>query len=286
MSAYAAPDERSNCHSFLPYGQIFGYFSLPRNRIFCVLNDGSTVVYKTDGYGGRVFGSGGPDRVVVFGESQALGMDSNELPLVYRQLHATNAVLYATPNSGPLQNLARVKHGAFQKARRYVVIFNFGFDVFRLLPGWDSRKVNSQSIYEAEDLIESPRLFALKSLWRGLWGEAVGLSGDNNAEMKAYFLRKKPKIEKALAIYLERILPEFTQQLGADSSTTLLVYPPYWDPQLKEPEIAAVYTQFVGDLRKKPGVEVRVVEFPRYFDAASMLRGDKRHFVWSTPLKN
>jgi len=284
-AAYGASSLLESCHSFLPYGHLFGYLSLPRQQSFCVRSGNASILYNTDENGGRIFGPLGADSVVVFGESQALGMDSNELPRVYQQMNANSAVVYATPNSGPLETLARVKRAAFRKADRFVVVFNFGFDVFRLLPRWDARKLNSLSIFEAEEMVESPRLFALKSLWRALRGEAVALAGDNSVEMRVYFLNHRNSIEKGLEVYLDRILPELVQALNAEGAVDLLVYPPYWDPKLNDVQVATVFRRFVSALQRKSGIELRVVDFRGRFDPATMLRGDKRHFASTIPLE-
>lgn len=266
----------ATCHAFLPYGWNQEVLSLPRSETFCVYVDTQEIHYSTDEFGGRVLGKLGP-RAVVFGESQALAMDSNLISPIFFQDGFDSVVLYATPNSGPLEILARVRSRRYNSADDYYFVFNFGFDLFRLA-GWNPRQHVSSQLADVEKLLSYPRLLGIWSLLRGATGEAVGLSGDNSREMLER-VRKRPSIYRdALSLYANRFLPNILDTVEPiQSRKTLLIYPPYWDPDYADRDVRALRDHLAIQLTHLKGVQILWVKV-RSTDHASVLTGDRRHF--------
>ena len=64
------------CLSFLPYGFNESYVHLPQSAFFCVKEGELSYNYQTDNYGGRLlYSNSSHNKIQVFGDSQVLGLD-------------------------------------------------------------------------------------------------------------------------------------------------------------------------------------------------------------------
>lgn len=210
------------------YGHYQGYMSLPRNSSFCVnTTPVETIFYSTDSFGGRILSSNHSQqpKTVIFGESQALAMDSNSAPSIYVQLGIEEAIIYAAPNNGPYESYRRIFQGHYQKSEKNLMVINLGFDLFRLGSDWNPKQFNSTPLEQSEELISSPRLTSILNIWRGLNGEAVGFSGDDRDRKLMLFKANKQGIFQNLRIYLKEFHSLKLPRLG---QLRTLFLAPYW----------------------------------------------------------
>jgi hypothetical protein len=90
----------------LPYGFNEYYVHLPQSASFCVKQGKLINKYQTDNFGGRLlYGEPSNNKIQVFGDSQVLGLDvenidQHYLNTIYKK---DNFVIYAAPNNGPYE---------------------------------------------------------------------------------------------------------------------------------------------------------------------------------------
>lgn len=257
------------------YGHYQGYMSLPRDSTYCVnLGPSETIFYNTDSFGGRILSPAysRKPKTVIFGESQALAMDSNNMPNIYLQLGIDEAIIYAAPNNGPYESFRRIAQGHYQKSEKYLILINLGFDLFRLDSGWDPKQFNSTPLERSEGLISSPRLSTFLSFWRAINGEAVGFSGDDRDKKMAIFKSNERRIFKNLGAYLENFHPQSSLQLH--QLQTLFVAP-YW---LNDPHEIHRLKNFISTSLCSTGNQSHEWLFAEIGFSPTHMTRDERHF--------
>ena len=256
--------------------------SLPRSTSHCVSSASwKTVNYDTDSWGGRIISNGSkstPDSVI-FGESQALGMDTNELPRLYKQLEVESVILYAAPNNGPYESYRRISLGNYHKNLHYMMVINLGFDLFRLGNDWDPTRNNSTSLEQVEKWIESPRWVTFNNLWRSLKGEAVGLSGDDRAFKLNLFQQHRVEIMQNLETYLSEFHPKTVTRLGQLKTVVIM---PYWMSDTIERKNLEVLISRSACKNSAPS-STWILAQKTYTD--EVITQDKRHYKSVTPFE-
>jgi hypothetical protein len=253
--------------------------SLPRAISHCVSNLSlNSINYVTDQWGGRIISNGSHSfpASVIFGESQALGMDTNELPRLYKQFDVESVVIYAAPNNGPYESYRRIALGNYQKNHYYMMVLNLGFDLFRLGNDWDPTRNNSISLEQVEKWIESPRWVTFNNFLRSFKGEAVGLSGDDRKFKLNLYNQHRVEILQNLETYLSEFHPKTIARLGQLETIVIM---PYWmsDPMERKTLEAVIYR---SACKKLTSSSTWTLAQKNYADNA--VTKDKRHYKSET----
>lgn len=262
------------CLPTIPYGHFSGYLSLPRSSSFCVQKGLEDILYETDPYGGRVIGTG-QSSTNIFGESQALVIDSHKLPRLYQELGIEKAHIYATPNNGPYEWLRRLAQGYYETSERHLYVFNLGFDIFRLGANWSPKDLAGTELSTVETLIDWPRLLSVRLLWGQYKLRRLALEGDDRSYKLNLFLSDRPGYENKLRSWANAAGPI----LGGKTSKTrsqLIVITPYW-LDLDKPSEAQIAHQLSSIVVCNLGSEVPVTEISFRYEAANVTT-DGRHF--------
>lgn len=184
------------------------------------------MTYKTDAHGGRILGVG-RIRTNIFGESQALAMDSDALPLVYQELGVENAIIYATPNNGPYEWLRRLAQGNYRATDHHLYVINLGFDIFRLGPEWSAKNLAGISLTSVEKSIDWPRFLSLRLMLSQYRLRRLSLAGDDRDEKLALFLSNSSAYERNLRSWAGVAAPILAGE-RPEVRKQLLVISPYW----------------------------------------------------------
>lgn len=262
------------CLPTIPYGYFSKYLSLPRTSSFCVQKGLKSVPYKTDSHGGRVLGVG-QSRTNIFGESQALVIDSQVLPSLYRKLGIEKAHIYATPNNGPYEWLRRLVQGNYEPAEDHLYVVNLGFDIFRLGPDWSVKDLAGTELATVERFIGWPRLLSLNLMWGQYKLRRLTLTGDDRADKLKRFLDDSHGYEKKLlswATLAGPILDGKTPQ----SKSQLLVITPYWLDPSKQAE-DRIAKQLLQTVTCGLGEKIPVLGVSFVYDGPNVTE-DGRHF--------
>lgn len=218
----------SACLASIPYGLNDRILSLPRSSIFCTYANGQPIQFITDEHGGRLIGQQDGLVVNIFGESQALVIDSDQLPLFYKDLGLTGARVYATPNNGPYETLRRLTKGLYHPSERHVFVINLGFDVFRLGPQWNPEQLVSIPILTIENLINWPRLLTLRMVIGQVELRRTTLDGDDRSYKQSLYLKSK-------SIYMQQIdqWAQSAKRIWASrgfnhTNSSIILIAPYW----------------------------------------------------------
>jgi hypothetical protein len=262
------------CLPTIPYGYFSGYLSLPRSSSFCVQKGLKNIAYETDPYGGRVIGSG-KLRTNVFGESQALVIDSKELPILYQKLGINKAHIYATPNNGPYEWLRRLAQGNYVAAESHLYVVNLGFDIFRLGSNWSAKDLAGTELTTVEKFINWPRLLSLRLMWGQYQLRRFALDGDDRAYKLQLFLSDSPGYEEKLRVWAETARPILAER-ASDSNAHLIVVTPYWI-EAADPSQTGIARRLLRIVTCSLGSAVKVTGVSFRYDPTSVTE-DGRHF--------
>jgi len=217
------------CLSFLPYGFNESYVHLPQSSSFCFKQGKTKYTYKTDNYGGRLlYGEGLNDKIQVFGDSQVLGLDVENIQQHY--LHNfyknSNFIIYAAPNNGPYEVINFLSQNKKILKKKIIVTFNLSTDIYRIFNYWNPENFVALKDYELDEILENPfkyRLIVFKNL---LLNKNFTLSRFDNKKMQDLFLNSdQDELYKNLNKYFGE-LNKIANKL--DIEIDFIVTHPYW----------------------------------------------------------
>jgi hypothetical protein len=144
--------------------------------------------FKSDKNGARIL-SEFPEASskIYFGDSQLLGLDVNaEDHYFYSEVKSIS--LHATPNNGPYEALELVKERELPPQNIHIA-FNFGRDIFRILPTWDPSKYVLFSEAQLDRVTNSNFAYNLVMMKKFFQGK-VTFKPPNNKGVRNRFLSK------------------------------------------------------------------------------------------------
>ena len=213
----------------MPYGFNESYVHLPQSSSFCFKQGKTKYTYKTDNYGGRLlYGEGLNDKIQVFGDSQVLGLDVENIQQHY--LHNfyknSNFIIYAAPNNGPYEVINFLSQNKKILKKKIIVTFNLSTDIYRIFNYWNPENFVALKDYELDEILENPfkyRLIVFKNL---LLNKNFTLSRFDNKKMQDLFLNSdQDELYKNLNKYFGE-LNKIANKL--DIEIDFIVTHPYW----------------------------------------------------------
>jgi len=218
-----------NCLSFLPYGFNESYVHLPQSASFCVKQGKILNKYQTDNYGGRLlYGEVLNNKIQVFGDSQVLGLDVENIEQHYLSTlyKNNNFIIYAAPNNGPYEviNFLNTNKKILQK--KIIVTFNFSNDLYRVSDYWKPKNFVALKDYELDEILEHPFKYRLIVFKNFLLNKNFTLSRYDNKKMQNVFLNiDHNKFQSNLIKYFDE-LNDTANKL--DVEIDFIVTHPYW----------------------------------------------------------
>ena len=218
-----------NCLSFLPYGFNDSYVHLPQSSSFCFKQGKTKYTYQTDHYGGRLlYGEGLNDKIQVFGDSQVLGLDVENIQQHY--LHnfykKSNFIIYAAPNNGPYEVINFLSQNKKILQKKIIVTFNLSTDIYRIFNYWNPENFVALKDYELDEILENPfkyRLIVFKNL---LMNKNFTLSRFDNKKMQDLFLNSD---QEAFYNNLSKYFDELNKIANRlDIEIDFIITHPYW----------------------------------------------------------
>lgn len=218
----------SECLASIPYGLNDRILSLPRSSTFCTFSNGKPIQFMTDEHGGRLIGKQDGLVVNIFGESQALVIDSDQPPLFYKDFGLTGARVYATPNNGPYETLRRLIKEQYRPSESHLFVINLGFDIFRLGPQWNPEQLVNIPLQTIENLTNWPRLLSLRMAIGQVELRRTTLAGDDRSYKQALY-------QKSKRVYLQEIdqWAQSAKRIWASkgfnkNNSSIIIIAPYW----------------------------------------------------------
>lgn len=218
----------STCVGSIPYGLNEDILSLPRSSKFCVYEGGESIFFETDEFGGRLLGEPLKSPVNIFGESQALVIDSDRIPLIYDSFGIERARIYATPNNGPYEWLTRLVRRQYTPSDETFFVINLSFDIFRLNSSWKPKNLIGIDISAIEDLMNWPRMLTVRLTLSQLKLRRSTLSGDDRNIKKDLFLSNRDQYLADLQRWFNLAKSTLSNHAIDSKNTMLLVILPYW----------------------------------------------------------
>ena len=218
----------SDCLANIPYGLNDKILSLPRSSTFCTFANGRPIQFITDEHGGRLIGKQDGLVVNIFGESQALVIDSDQPPLFYKDLGFTGARVYATPNNGPYETLRRLTKKQYQPSERHLFVINLGFDVFRLGAQWNPEQLVNIPLQTIENMINWPRLLSLRMTIGQAELRRTTLAGDDRSYKQALYLKSKPIYLQQIDQWAQSAKRIWASQGFNHTNSSIIIVAPYW----------------------------------------------------------
>ena len=217
------------CLSFLPYGFNDSYVHLPQSSSFCYKQGKTKYTYQTDNYGGRLlYGEALNDQIQVFGDSQVIGLDVENIEQHYLNAlyKKNNFVIYAAPNNGPYEVINFLNQNKKILQKKIIVTFNFATDLFRILDYWDPKNFVALKDYELDEILEHPFKYKLIIFKNLLVNKNFTLSKYDNKKMQNVFLNSdQDELYKNLNKYFDE-LNKIANRL--DIEIDFIVTHPYW----------------------------------------------------------
>ena len=213
----------------MPYGFNGYYVHLPQSAYFCVKQGKSINKYQTDNFGGRLlYGEPSNNKIQVFGDSQVLGLDIENVEQHYLNslYKKNNLIIYAAPNNGPYEVINFLNRNKKILQKKIIVTFNFSTDLYRVLDYHDPRNFVALKDYELNEILEHPfkyRLIIFKNL---LFNKNFTLSRYDNKKMQNLFLNSdQDTLYNKLVQYFDE-LDDTANKL--DVEIDFIVTHPYW----------------------------------------------------------
>ena len=213
----------------MPYGFNDSYVHLPQSSAFCFKQGKTKYIYKTDNYGGRLlYGEALNDKIQVFGDSQVIGLDVENIQQHY--LHnlykKSNFVIYAAPNNGPYEVINFLNQNKEILQKKIIVTFNFATDLYRILDYWDPKNFVALKDYELDEILENPFKYKLIIFKNLLVNKNFTLSRYDNKKMQnVFFNSDQDELYKNLNKYFGE-LNKIANKL--DIEIDFIVTHPYW----------------------------------------------------------
>ena len=222
----------SKCLPYFLYGYNQSFVHFPNSAAFCIQTKDGKIHVRTDMLGGRVIEANPSSKSekLFFGESQLLGFDITGRPGSHdlnKKFPGKKLIFYGAPNNGPFESLNYIEYVLGKKNSTEITIgFNFGADIFRLLPAWSPEDFVPLKSKELDYYLEHRFLYEVKI--------AIGLIGGK------FFTSKRPStiqlrklfkdinldaLDKRIDMYFSK-LKDLTAQRSL--TTNMIIYPPYW----------------------------------------------------------
>jgi hypothetical protein len=226
--AVLASSHASTCVGSIPYGIHEGLLTLPRSSKFCVYEGGKSVFYETDEFGGRLLGDASKTPINIFGESQALVIDSDGIPSIYTSFGIDRARIYATPNNGPYEWLSRLVKRQYSESGQNFFIINLGFDIFRLNSSWIPKDLVDVEIEDIENLMNWPRLLTARLALSQFKLRRSTLAGDDRKAKKDLFQSNRDQYLADLQRWFDLARTIFSNHAFSSKNAMFLIVLPYW----------------------------------------------------------
>ena len=221
--------DAKSCLSFLPYGFNESYVHLAQSASFCVKQGKTIIKYQTDNYGGRLLSDETVnDKIQVFGDSQVLGLDVENIEQHYLNTlyKKNNFVIYAAPNNGPYEVINFLNKNKKILQKKIIVTFSFSTDLYRILNYWNPENFVALKDYDLDEILENPfkyRLIVFKNL---LLNKNFTLSRYDNKKMQNLFLNSDHyELQNNLIKYFDKLNKTANK---IDVEIDFIVTHPYW----------------------------------------------------------
>jgi len=297
----SSANSNEQCLAFLPYGYNDFFVHLPRNKNFCVKTPDGNVSYNTNGDGARfIKGRISSQAIYAFGESQLLEIfpvNSEPHHLLSNIYGDRDILIHGAPNNGPNETLNFIKYIMFEKKNRpqnIVIGFNLGFDYFRIIPGWKTRKMVPYKSTQIPFMFNSPKLFELLHLSKLVFSNKIKVVNAEKDVKKArlYFKRRKADI---IAYFNDWLVSLEKIKIKNNLEIDLVMYQPYWAYSLEDDykklsldksleadtlEIFCKAIKINSNLFKN----IFYFDFNRELKKENLFTYDYRHFKYREPL--
>ena len=277
------------CLSFLPYGYNEFFVHLPKIEQFCVSSPDGRTYYKTDNRGARIID--GEDKkfpVHAFGESQLLEIspDTRGQGHALRSLYPNKTlVIHGAPNNGPFETVEFLKYVLRNTSPKQTVIgFNFGTDVFRIIPGWKTKNHVSLASDELATVMSFPFWYELKIAIGVLKGKFFTAKKPNLERTKNYYISQKNIIRRKFKAFINQLNKAVK---SANTKIDFIFFPPYWmysqnnNKSYFEESIGTEFYDFVCDgniLDPLHVTQTYIATFPKTLPTDKLFTYDRRHF--------
>jgi hypothetical protein len=281
------------CLSFLPYGYNDFFVHLPRSEQFCVSSPDGETTYWTDDRGARIID--GEDKeapVYAFGESQLLEIfpDTSGQGHALRSLYPKKPlIIHGAPNNGPFETVEYLKYVLRTTNPEHIVIgFNFGTDVFRIIPGWKIKKFVSLTSDELPKVMSFPFWYDLKIAVGVLKGKFFTAKKPNLERTRNYYNSRKKIIRTNFQTFINQLTKAAKP---VNSKIDFVFFPPYWaysqkeDTSYFEETIGIEFKNFVCDgviLNQLLVANTYIARFPKTLSTEKLFTYDRRHFRTET----
>jgi len=277
------------CLSFLPYGYNGFFVHLPNDEMFCVSSPDGDTSYRTGSRGGRIItGKNSEAPVYAFGESQLLEIfpDTRGQGHALRSLYPNKTlIIHGAPNNGPFETVEFLKYILRTTTPKQTVIgFNFGTDVFRIIPGWKTKNFVSLASNELTTVMSFPFWYELKFFIGVLKGKFFTAQKPNLERTRNYYVLQKDSIRRNFNAFIQKLNKAAK---SANTKIDFIFFPPYWMYSQKqgnsyfEEEIGAKFNRFVCDshiLEPLNVSKIYIAKFPKFLPTDKLFTHDRRHF--------
>jgi len=273
----------------LPYGYNSFFVHLPKHEQFCVSSPDGNTFYKTDDRGGRIIsGKELAPPIYAFGESQLLEI----FPNTQEKLHALQSLykkktllIYAAPNNGPFESVEYLKYILKTVSPKQIVIgFNFGTDVFRIIPGWKPKNAVTLDSNQLPTVMMFPFWYEIKILIGAIKGNFFSSKSPDLRHIRNYYMSQKQLIRKNFKAFIILLKEVIKPKL---SKVDFIFFPPYWAYSQNgknsyfENNIGKEFNNFVcGENILDPlsVTQVYIAKFPKLSNTNKLFTYDRRHF--------
>jgi len=225
-------EARASCLPFYLYGYNGKFVHFPNDTNYCINSPDGEIKIATNKLGGRLIRSKSPTNstLVFFGESQLFGYDisgdpgSHDLNKIFPNV---NFVFYGAPNNGPFETINYMdyvlKHERISKA---IVGFNYGTDIFRIMPKWDPNNFVPLKSNDLNFYLENPFLFEAKLTLDLITGGFFTSRRPDTQELQKLYSNLDQKLKiKQIKLFFKKLEDISKRHLF---EIELIIYPPYW----------------------------------------------------------
>ena len=269
----------SNCLPFFLFGYNGKYVHFPEEAKYCVNSKDGVLEIITDEFGGRIINStknNGSDVKWFFGESQLFGFDVNGKSGSHDL------------NNGPFETIEYLRHILQNKTLDHIVVgFNYGTDIFRILPEWNADKVVALDSKDLSFYLNNPFWYEARLAIEILGGKFFTGSRPNVRQLRVLHSKIDGKTRSNRINKFFKELSNLSSQY--EISVDFILYPPYWGyiktKENKFKEHAYTMRQFNDFVCKQlsliPLIRKVLVAKPREKDKP-LFTYDERHFSKDT----
>ena len=281
---------RAACLPYFLYGYNGDYVHFPKASEYCVDSADGKITVVTDRFGGRIISSHNMNKgeLLHFGESQLLGFDANgsadshDLNDVFPN---HKLVFYGAPNNGPFETINYLKLISEHKQFKEIVVgFNYGTDIFRIMPSWDPKNFVALSSEDLKFYLENPFLFEIKLSLDIFLGGGFTFKRPDTAELQKLYwdLDLKTKNQK-LNEFFDKL---YNLKQSKNIKLRFIVFPPYWGFEYNSSGqrventliINSFYTFACNFIARFNFIDYLIVAWPKEL-TAGLMTSDGRHFA-------